>query len=248
MAFVTYILLAALHSGLNSRFHPEILGITASKALAVVLFDFCFVKSGCYLLNIPVRFPSEPMSSLSTDPLSRAGFQANSWIFSLTEDTSSLGTWRTFCVSFELPLNDVCVSVIVTLVAALLGFGNSLYLLVFVYTFLSTAFFLVRHSDSEILSPRRCAHTHDTAPVVTLDGPSRCICHCRSGEPIAAVTTHHIPLPGRRLSSTVHGLARACVARHCRRTTIVRAQTSLGNGQLSEKDPTRVRVLETSGG
>ena len=55
MAFVTYILLAALYSGLNSRFHPEILGITASKALAVVLLDFCFVKSGCYFLNIPVR-------------------------------------------------------------------------------------------------------------------------------------------------------------------------------------------------
>ena len=54
MAFVTYILLAALYSGLNSRFHPEILGVTASKALAVVLLDFFFVKSGCYFLNIPV--------------------------------------------------------------------------------------------------------------------------------------------------------------------------------------------------
>ena len=54
MALVTYILLAALHSGLNARFHPEILGITASKALAVVLLDLVFVKGGCYLLNIPV--------------------------------------------------------------------------------------------------------------------------------------------------------------------------------------------------
>ncbi len=54
MALVTYILLAALYSGLNARFHPEILGITASKALAVVLLDLVFVKGGCYLLNIPV--------------------------------------------------------------------------------------------------------------------------------------------------------------------------------------------------
>lgn len=54
MALVTYILLAALHSGLNSRFHPEILGITASKALAIVLLDFLFVKGGCYFLNIQV--------------------------------------------------------------------------------------------------------------------------------------------------------------------------------------------------
>ena len=38
----------------------------------------------------------------------------------------------------------VRVSVIVTLIAALLGFSNSIYLLIFVYTFLSTAFFLVR--------------------------------------------------------------------------------------------------------
>ena len=58
MAIVTYVLLAGLHSGLHARFHPEILGITASKALAVVLMDFLFVKLGCYFLNIPVRFPT----------------------------------------------------------------------------------------------------------------------------------------------------------------------------------------------
>ena len=54
MAFVTYILLAALTSGLNSRFHPEILASTASKALAVMLIDFCCLKGGCYLLNVQV--------------------------------------------------------------------------------------------------------------------------------------------------------------------------------------------------
>lgn len=54
MALVTYILLAALYSGLNSRWHPEILGVTASKALAVVLLDFLFVRGGCYFLNIQV--------------------------------------------------------------------------------------------------------------------------------------------------------------------------------------------------
>lgn len=58
MALVTYILVAALNSGLNSRFHPEILGVTASKALAVVLLDFLFVKGGCYFLNIQVRLVS----------------------------------------------------------------------------------------------------------------------------------------------------------------------------------------------
>lgn len=54
MALVTYILLAALHSGLQSRFHPEILGVTASTALVVVLLDFAVIKFGCYILNIQV--------------------------------------------------------------------------------------------------------------------------------------------------------------------------------------------------
>lgn len=52
MAFVTYILLAALHSGLQSRFHPEVLGRVATKALFVVLIEFGVIKLGCYLLNI----------------------------------------------------------------------------------------------------------------------------------------------------------------------------------------------------
>ncbi|KIM56572.1 hypothetical protein SCLCIDRAFT_132286 [Scleroderma citrinum Foug A] len=52
MAFVTYILAAALHTGLQERFHPQILGASASRALVVLLLDFLFVKGGCYLLNI----------------------------------------------------------------------------------------------------------------------------------------------------------------------------------------------------
>jgi protein transport protein YIF1 len=52
MALVTYILLAALQSGLDRRFHPRILGDSASKGLAVVVLDFFFVKIGCYFLNV----------------------------------------------------------------------------------------------------------------------------------------------------------------------------------------------------
>ncbi|KAI9457595.1 YIF1-domain-containing protein [Lactarius psammicola] len=57
MAFVTYILLAALQSGLQSRFHPEIFGIVATKAIVVLLLDFLFVKSGCYLLGVQGSSP-----------------------------------------------------------------------------------------------------------------------------------------------------------------------------------------------
>ncbi|KAI0674040.1 YIF1-domain-containing protein [Trametes maxima] len=114
MALVTYILLAALYSGLNSRFHPEILGVTASKALAVVLLDFVFVKAGCYLLNIPGGLSSQVLDVLAYD-----GYKF--------------------------------VGVIITLIAGLLGFGRTLYMLVFVYTFLSTAFFLLRSLRSMVL-------------------------------------------------------------------------------------------------
>lgn len=41
-------------------------------------------------------------------------------------------------------LTDRAHSVIVTLIAGLLGVGRTLYLLIFLYTFLATAFFLVR--------------------------------------------------------------------------------------------------------
>ena len=52
MAFVTYILLAALYSGVQDRFHPEVLGRVATRALVVVLCEFGFIKLGCYLLNL----------------------------------------------------------------------------------------------------------------------------------------------------------------------------------------------------
>lgn len=52
MSIITYILLSALHSGLQSRFHPEVLGLTASKALGVVLLEFMGIKLGGYLLDV----------------------------------------------------------------------------------------------------------------------------------------------------------------------------------------------------
>ena len=52
MALVTYTLLSALASGLQSRFHPEVLGYSISKALAVVILEFCVIKLGCYLLDV----------------------------------------------------------------------------------------------------------------------------------------------------------------------------------------------------
>ena len=52
MALVTYVLLVSLLHGLNKKFHPAVLGDCASRALAVVVVEFLFVKMGCYLLNV----------------------------------------------------------------------------------------------------------------------------------------------------------------------------------------------------
>lgn len=52
MSLVTYTLLAAFASGLQSRFHPEVLGVSLSKSIAVVVGEVCGVRLGCYLLDV----------------------------------------------------------------------------------------------------------------------------------------------------------------------------------------------------
>lgn len=52
MAFVTYILLIAVIHGFQSRFNPQLLGITASRALGITMIELIFVRLGCYLLNV----------------------------------------------------------------------------------------------------------------------------------------------------------------------------------------------------
>jgi hypothetical protein len=63
MALVTYILLCALHSGLQERFHPQVLGESASRAIMVVVLDFVFVQLGCYFLN--VQGPSQSIDVIA---------------------------------------------------------------------------------------------------------------------------------------------------------------------------------------
>lgn len=52
MALVTYILLAGVVTGTRGDFHPDNLGMTASKSLGIVFIEFCLIKLGTYLLNI----------------------------------------------------------------------------------------------------------------------------------------------------------------------------------------------------
>ncbi|KAJ7771884.1 protein transporter yif1 [Mycena metata] len=64
MALVTYILLCALHSGLQERFHPQVLGESASRAIMVTMLDFVFVQLGCYFLN--VQGPSQSIDVIAS--------------------------------------------------------------------------------------------------------------------------------------------------------------------------------------
>jgi protein transport protein YIF1 len=52
MAFVTYILLLTLLAGLRGAFRPELLGMTATTAFGIVIFEILGLKLGCYLLSI----------------------------------------------------------------------------------------------------------------------------------------------------------------------------------------------------
>ncbi|KAF3008632.1 hypothetical protein E8E13_008440 [Curvularia kusanoi] len=52
MALVTYILLSTLLAGLRGAFHPELLGYTASVAVAVMGAEVIVIKTGTYLLAI----------------------------------------------------------------------------------------------------------------------------------------------------------------------------------------------------
>ena len=52
MAFVTYILLSTVLAGLRGAFRPELLGLTATNAFAVVIIELILLKLGTYLLNI----------------------------------------------------------------------------------------------------------------------------------------------------------------------------------------------------
>lgn len=52
MALVTYVIMVGIATGQEQKFHPEVLGITSSTALALLAFEVMLVKLGFYLLNI----------------------------------------------------------------------------------------------------------------------------------------------------------------------------------------------------
>lgn len=109
MAFVTYILLSTLLAGLRGAFHPEVMGLAATAAFAIVAIEILGLKFGTYILSIS-------NDSQLLDLVAYSGYKF--------------------------------VGVIVTLVVAEIlnggkGTGGWAGWVVFTYTFLANAFFLV---------------------------------------------------------------------------------------------------------
>ncbi|KAF5346182.1 hypothetical protein D9756_011145 [Leucocoprinus leucothites] len=128
MAIVTYILLTAIHKGLEKNFNPKILGESASRAIAVVVLDFIFVQLGCYFLNIQG-------SSQVVDLIAYGGYKF--------------------------------VGVIATILAGFLKSGP-LWTLVFIYSFLANAFFLLRSLRSVVLPDPSISISTNPNPTTTV--------------------------------------------------------------------------------
>ncbi|KAF9443438.1 protein transporter yif1 [Macrolepiota fuliginosa MF-IS2] len=134
MSIVTYILLTAINKGLEKNFNPKILGESASRALAVVLLDFIFVKLGCYFLNIQG-------SSQVVDLIAYGGYKF--------------------------------VGVIMTITAGFLNFSGPLWSLVFIYSFLANAFFLLRSLRSVVLPDPSISISTNPNPTATVTPAQR---------------------------------------------------------------------------
>ncbi|KAG7694774.1 hypothetical protein KL933_002148 [Ogataea haglerorum] len=52
MAFVSYVLLWAVFSGINGTFHPQLLGYATTRTLAFYLMDICLIKISFYVLGV----------------------------------------------------------------------------------------------------------------------------------------------------------------------------------------------------
>ncbi|KAJ1497961.1 hypothetical protein HMI55_005198, partial [Coelomomyces lativittatus] len=55
MGLVTYVFLVNLESGIRTGFHPELLGVTSSKAFFAMFSEVVLVKLGCYLFSVQTK-------------------------------------------------------------------------------------------------------------------------------------------------------------------------------------------------
>ena len=63
MAYITYILVVGFVMGANGTFTPDVLGITASAGLMIVLVEVSIIKLAFYLVH-GARIPAQPNGRL----------------------------------------------------------------------------------------------------------------------------------------------------------------------------------------
>lgn len=160
MAFVTYVLISAFHSGLQSRFHPQVNPVHSRSPR-----HSFFLKSGPWRISIICprrslcRFPVRIRRVLSTQCSSQQSsgrYHRLLWI--------QIRRVRIIPLSIFKMLTFTC-SVILTILSSYLYFSGALYYIIFFYFFFANGLFLLRSLRSLVLPDPAVLNTSSTATV-----------------------------------------------------------------------------------
>lgn len=133
MAFVTYILLTTLLAGLSGAFEPALLGLTFSNAAVIIGLELLVLWLGRYFLSISSE-------SQIYDLVAYSGYKFVG-VIATVATSAVVGAWRRMASGSKNP-------------AAGAGSGAGwIGWVVFGYTFLANAFFLVSFPSSPSPSP-----------------------------------------------------------------------------------------------
>lgn len=99
MAFITYILLFAYALGIDNRFTPEVLSLTASWAMITLFFEIMLLWAGFYFLNVQSARRPHPL-----DLLAYTSYKFIGVIFGIISGLS-FGTTVYYCVTCSLGIS-----------------------------------------------------------------------------------------------------------------------------------------------
>jgi len=125
MAFVTYILLTTLLAGLSGAFEPALLGLTFSNAAVIIGLELLVLWLGRYFLSISSE-------SQIYDLVAYSGYKFVG-VIATVATSAVVGAWRRMASGSKSPA------------AGAGGGAGWIGWVVFGYTFLANAFFLVSH-------------------------------------------------------------------------------------------------------
>jgi hypothetical protein len=96
MALVTYILLSTLFAGLRGAFNPEILGLTATIAVTVMVLEIVTIKIGTFILSI--NSPSQLLDLVAYSGYKFVGVIVSLILTSLFNHLNVGGSWISWLV------------------------------------------------------------------------------------------------------------------------------------------------------